>query len=128
MDSAPRVTIRTSTTPDSASRVAAPVPTATPVTGDACARSPAVRERYVALIAQTLARLTEALANGQVHAPATLAATLRSDLDPERGATLLLAAVIGAQTLLELGVPLDVPRTALQLMALVTEPKASRSR
>jgi len=91
---------------------------------EACVRSPAVRARYVAIIEQSLARLGAALGEGATRPPGggPVVPPIRRDLDPRHGATILLATVLGAQTLIELGVPLDVGRTALQLVALVSEP------
>lgn len=85
---------------------------------DACARSPAVRARYVALIEQTIGRVRAALA----------ATPARAELDPDVAARVLLAAVIGAQTMLELGVRLDVPRAARELVRLITGTAASPAR
>jgi len=96
---------------------------------EACARSAAVRARYVAIIEQSLTRLGAALQEG-ARPPAEGAKgtrgklRVRADIHPRHGATILLATVLGAQTLIELGVPLDVPRTAQQLMALLMSPPA----
>ncbi|MCC6624797.1 MAG: TetR/AcrR family transcriptional regulator [Deltaproteobacteria bacterium] len=77
---------------------------------DACARSPAVRARYVALVEQTIGRVRDALA----------ASAPRPELDPDVAARVLRATVIGAQTMLERGVRLDVPRAARELVRLLT--------
>ncbi len=81
---------------------------------DACARSERVRKRYVALIADAIARIAKTVEQSQASRRA------RTDLDPEATATLLLAAVIGAQTLVELELPFDfatASRTLLQMLA-----------
>jgi AcrR family transcriptional regulator len=80
---------------------------------DACARSERVRKRYVALIADAIARITKTVEHGQASGAA------RSDLDPEATATLLLAAVIGAHTLAELEVPFDFAATARALLQML---------
>lgn len=66
----------------------------------ACARSPVVRARYVALIDASRDHVAQLVARDQ-------RSEVRSDVEPAEIATLLLAAVIGAQTMLELEVPLD---------------------
>jgi AcrR family transcriptional regulator len=81
---------------------------------DACARSPRIRARYVALAAESLSRIRGAVQAGQ------RAGALRGDADAEQVATILLAAVIGAQTMIELGMPVDVARAAAALMALLS--------
>ncbi len=87
---------------------------------DACARSDRVRTRYVALIADAIARITRTVATSQSRGMA------RDDLDPEATATLLLAAVIGAQTLAELGHPFDLGAAAHSLLQMLA-PRASVS-
>jgi hypothetical protein len=70
---------------------------------DACARSAIVRERYRGLVEMSIASLT-GLIPDQEHAQSI--------------ATLLLAIIIGAQTMTELGVAVDadaLARTALSL-------------
>jgi hypothetical protein len=81
---------------------------------DACARSERVRERYVALIADAIARIAKTVTQSQEQEMA------RADLDPEATATILLAIVIGAHTLAELELPFDFAassRTLLQMLA-----------
>lgn len=96
---------------------------------DACMRSPAIRARYVGLVRDAIDRL---------------AAILASDVPAQSRevATFLLAAVIGAQTMLELGVAIDLPRTGASLLPLLggqrdpsprslsprTDPRRSRPR
>jgi hypothetical protein len=70
----------------------------------ACARSPVVRARYVALIDASRDHVARLVARDQRDPRSE---QVRSDVDPSEIATLLLAAVIGAQTMLELEVPLD---------------------
>ena len=90
---------------------------------EACARSPAVRARYVGLIELSLERL-RALIGGDREG-------LRHDVAAEDVAALLMAAVIGAQTMLELEVPLHPRRLAralLTLLAPVGAPRRGRRR
>lgn len=80
---------------------------------DACARSPAIRDRYVALVMDSVGRVREVVKAGQGTG------ALRADVDPEQVAGVLLAAVIGAQTMLELRVPMDFARAAETVLALL---------
>jgi AcrR family transcriptional regulator len=79
----------------------------------ACARSEVVRARYLALIDQSLGQLKDQARRGQaVH-------EVRDDVSPEQLALLLMCVVVGAQTLLELKLPLDAPRLAQTLLKLL---------
>jgi TetR/AcrR family transcriptional regulator, transcriptional repressor for nem operon len=80
---------------------------------DACARSPKIRARYVALVTESLARLARVVQAGQRRQ------LVREDIAPDDVAVLLLTAVIGAQTLIELKVPLDLARAAGAVLALL---------
>ena len=80
---------------------------------DACARSPAIRARYVGLVEDTVARLGRMVRAGQE------AAVLRLDVSPDDVASILLAAVIGAQTMLELKVDVDLSRSAATVLSLL---------
>lgn len=80
---------------------------------DACARSPKIRRRYVALIQRAIER------SAAVAARARDDGWARDDVAPSEVGTLLLALVIGAQTMLELGVPLDLSRAAASTMLLL---------
>lgn len=83
---------------------------------DACLRSPIIRERYVELVKLSIGRLTELVRAGQGSA-------LRTDVEAGEVAALLLAVVIGAQTMMELELPIDyakIARTMLELLAKVS--------
>jgi AcrR family transcriptional regulator len=80
---------------------------------DACARSPRIRARYVALVEDAIARLADIIARDQERS------ALRRDLDPRDLARLLLAVVIGAHTMLELDMDLDVARLGGQLLRAI---------
>jgi TetR/AcrR family transcriptional regulator, transcriptional repressor for nem operon len=79
----------------------------------ACARSEVIRERYLALVRSSLDRVADAIRAGQ------RAGTIREGLGPDEVATILLTAVIGVQTLMELGVPIDAPGTAATVLELL---------
>jgi TetR/AcrR family transcriptional repressor of nem operon len=83
---------------------------------DACVRSPAIRARYVALVEDTLLRLGKLVSGGQKTG------MLRADVDAAQIASILLAAVIGAQTMIELRVPVDLARAAEAVLAMVRAP------
>jgi AcrR family transcriptional regulator len=88
---------------------------------DACARSPVIRARYVALVEDTLRRLTT-LAQKDKDA-------VRQDLPASHLAIVLLCTVIGAQTLLELEVPLEAGPLARSVLAILSPPgRAKKSR
>jgi len=80
---------------------------------DACARSERVRERYVALIGEAITRVSATISRTQQNGVA------RRDIDPEATATLLLAAVVGAQILAELEVPFDFGETSRALLQML---------
>ncbi|HMJ09969.1 MAG TPA: TetR/AcrR family transcriptional regulator, partial [Polyangiaceae bacterium] len=80
----------------------------------ACARSKTVRERYVALVTQAIERVSHAVAEGQT------AGTVRTDIESEHAAKVLIALVLGVQVLSEVGYPVDAPaggQTILKLFA-----------
>ena len=86
---------------------------------DACARSEPIRARYAGLIAQTIHRLSGIVARDQRHGE------VRVDMSASAITTILLAAVVGAQTMLELEVGVDfaVAAAALVQMLSVDRPK-----
>jgi TetR/AcrR family transcriptional regulator, transcriptional repressor for nem operon len=81
----------------------------------ACARSPRIRARYVALVEDAIGRLADVIARDQKKS------ALRRDLDPAGLARLLLALVIGAHTMLELDMELDVGRLGGQLLRAIKD-------
>jgi TetR/AcrR family transcriptional regulator, transcriptional repressor for nem operon len=88
---------------------------------DACARSTAVRARYVALIDQSIGQLAAQARRGQD------ADEVRGDVRADELALLIMCVVIGAQTLLELEVPLEATKLAGALMTLIgAKPKPLR--
>lgn len=86
---------------------------------EACVRSSAVRKRYVGLVEESIRRLAMAIDRGKKEG------TVRDDVEARALATTLLAAVIGAQTLVELEAPIDLRRAAVAVLQLVA-PKHGR--
>lgn len=80
---------------------------------DACARSEKVRARYASLIEETIARLCAIIGEGQRQG------AIRADLRPEDVSAILLAAVIGAQTMIELRVAVDLAPAAVAVMTML---------
>lgn len=80
---------------------------------DACARSPAIRERYVALVSEGTERLAEVLRSHQARGG------VRADVDPRHLATLLEALVIGLETMHDVEIPVDLEASAVTLLALL---------
>ncbi|MFI5298941.1 MAG: TetR/AcrR family transcriptional regulator [Polyangiales bacterium] len=80
---------------------------------DACMRSPKLRARYVELIAESVERLRGLLRRGKKDG-------LVSDaIDARATATLLMATLLGVQTMLELGAPIELPKLISATLALV---------
>jgi AcrR family transcriptional regulator len=86
---------------------------------DACARSEAVRGQYVRLKQLSVTRLAAALKRGQAKGQ------VRRDLDPDALAQLMMGIVVGMQTMLDLEMPLDLPRAAQTMLAMLA-PSASQ--
>jgi AcrR family transcriptional regulator len=84
---------------------------------DACARSKTIRARYVGLVADSIARLTRVIEASQDDG------TVRDDVRARDVAPILLAAIIGAQTMLELDAPIDLPRSGAAMLKLLAPRK-----
>jgi TetR/AcrR family transcriptional regulator, transcriptional repressor for nem operon len=84
----------------------------------ACARSPELRQRYVALLGEAVERVGNAARQAQ-HA-----GTVRPGVDPKQIGLVLVGLVIGAETLSELGFEYDVTRAADAVLALLRSGKA----
>jgi TetR/AcrR family transcriptional regulator, transcriptional repressor for nem operon len=80
---------------------------------DACARSDAIRARYRGLVEASIGAIA-ALAREDQRDQA-----MRRDIDAEAVGTIALAVVIGAQTMSELGLPIDAARLARTVERLV---------
>jgi len=83
---------------------------------DACARSPEIRERYIALVRTSVARVTDLVTEGQREG------MLRRDVDPARAATLAIALVVGLQTLADVGMPMPLAELAPDVVRLLASP------
>lgn len=79
----------------------------------ACARSPRVREKYVAVLREAAQRVAVAAREGQQ------AETVRSDVDPANIATILIAIALGAQAMMEVDYPLDVVPAAREIATVL---------
>ncbi len=81
----------------------------------ACARSPRVRARYLELAAESIRRLEQTVSRGQATG------LVRKDVPAEDAARLLLLLVVGAQQLLELGLPMVPERLASAALRLLAK-------
>jgi hypothetical protein len=79
----------------------------------ACARSTALRARYLALLGEVRGRLSEATRKDQ------RAGILRTDADPDLIAGLLLAVALGVGTMTAIEVPFDPGAHSAALMQLL---------
>lgn len=80
---------------------------------DACARSPVLQQRYLGLVRDSSARITELVRDGQKQG------LFRAELDPSQVATLLLVIVFGLETMSDLGVDMDLVAIGAQILALL---------
>ncbi|UCE84846.1 MAG: TetR/AcrR family transcriptional regulator [Deltaproteobacteria bacterium] len=80
---------------------------------EACARSERIRGRFVALLQEAIERVAKAAGAGQA------AGSVRSDVDAEALATLLVAAALGAATALEIGLPFEPERVRSAVLDLI---------
>ena len=83
---------------------------------DACARSPAIRKQYVALVEETIERLSRATKQSQKKK------AVRSDLSSEGMGLMLVCVVIGVQTLMDLEVPIDATKNTEWILKLLRAP------
>ena len=79
---------------------------------EACARAPALRARFVALLAQAGERLAHIVAAGQ------RAGTVRKDLASDVAGTLLVTMALGFLTAIDAGAPVDAPAARAAVLAL----------
>lgn len=79
---------------------------------DACARSPAVRAQYVALVKSATLMVAEILREGQRRGD------VRGDVRAADVAEIVLAMVIGVHTLVDLEAPVDLERASRSLIKL----------
>ncbi len=83
---------------------------------DACARSAVVRERYRELVGMSLGAVAGLVRSDQQEGE------VRRDVDPETVASMALALVIGAQTMADLGMPLDAGALAAGIEKMLAKP------
>ncbi|MDF3029598.1 MAG: Transcriptional regulator [Moraxellaceae bacterium] len=81
---------------------------------DACARAEDVRLQYLRLNQVSVSRLATILQRGQKKGH------IRQDLAAETVAQLLMAIVVGMQTILDLDMPLDLPGIARNMQRMLT--------
>lgn len=79
----------------------------------ACARSEPLRRWYQGAVEESVRRLSQAVARSQ------RSGLLRGDLEPDATAGLLMAVVIGAQTMMELGLPVQISASAQVLLRML---------
>ena len=79
----------------------------------ACARSPALREHYVALVGEATERLAVAIRSDQERG------FLRADIDADALASGLLVLVVGGQSLAEIDSPIDLGSTTGALLTML---------
>jgi AcrR family transcriptional regulator len=84
----------------------------------ACARSPKLRERYLSLVQTSSARVRGLLEQGQADG------LVRGDLDAEHAAMLVMALVVGIQTLADLGVPVALGPLAADVVRILGPARA----
>ena len=80
---------------------------------EACARSPEIRGRFVALLQGAIDRVAKAAREGQVSG------TVRRDVETDQVGTLLVALALGAISAIETGVPFDAGRARDALLGLL---------
>jgi AcrR family transcriptional regulator len=88
---------------------------------EACARSPRIRERWVALVREATLRLANAVGDAQA------ADGLRSDVEAEQIGALLVGLALGAVAARESGVPFEPVRAREAVFALLSAPRAQRA-
>ncbi len=79
----------------------------------ACARSRELRKYYVGFLEEARSRVIKAIRAGQA------ARRMRTDVDPAATATLLVAIVLGVETMGELHFPIDLAGGAAALLTLL---------
>jgi AcrR family transcriptional regulator len=82
----------------------------------ACARSPMIRARYVAVLQESVRRVAEAVREGQG------VGTVRADVDATQIGTLLIGIVLAVVSLLEVEYPVDIDPAAAALLTLLKAP------
>ena len=89
---------------------------------DACVRSPAVRAKYVGLAMESVRRIARIVKRSQKDE------LLRDDVDATAVATILLAAIIGAQTMSELRMPVNLAATSATLLRVMSSASSKKKK
>jgi AcrR family transcriptional regulator len=85
---------------------------------DACARSPKVREQYRGLVEASIEHVASLASLDR------MSGIIRPDVDPSALGKVMLATIIGAQTMAELGVPIDAEALARTMLATLRSGRA----
>jgi TetR/AcrR family transcriptional regulator, transcriptional repressor for nem operon len=86
----------------------------------ACTRTPALRTRYLELQRQAMAKVAEGVRAGQHDG------TVRTDVDPDALAEMLVILTLGITVMNDLKYPLDIARGGATVSTLVSTPKRRR--
>ncbi len=105
-----------------------PVPATGEVTGppfhqtlEACRRSQDVRRVFVGVLSDAITRLAVGAVAGQRRS------RLRTDIDPDEMARLLVLLALGARVAIEVGLPVDVRATRDAALRLLLDPALDRT-
>jgi AcrR family transcriptional regulator len=79
----------------------------------ACARSPAIRARYVEVLQESVRRVSDVVREGQG------VGTVRADVDATQIGTLIIGLVVAVTSMLEVEYPMDIGVTAAVLQSLL---------
>jgi TetR/AcrR family transcriptional repressor of nem operon len=82
---------------------------------EACARSEPIKQRYLALVTDSIRRLTANVQQSQDKKQ------LNQTIDPEQIASLLLALAIGVHTMYDLNYPIDFAKGSMALLQLLAK-------
>lgn len=84
---------------------------------EACARAPALRARFVALLGQAAERVARTAAAGQ------RGGAVRTDVSPAAIGSLLVAIALGFLATIDAGAPVDAPAARDAVLALLAPPR-----
>jgi AcrR family transcriptional regulator len=88
---------------------------------DACARSPMLRKRFVALMSESSSRVADAVASGQK------AGSIRADADAATLGQVITILAFGVLTAIDTGVPVDLENAAPLVLRLLAPAGSSHS-
>ncbi len=81
---------------------------------EACARSEAIKQRYLELVTDSIRRLSTNVKKSQEKKQ------LQANIDPEQVASLLLGLAIGVHTMYDLDYPIDFAKGSMALLQLMS--------